>query len=129
MASSLLKEVTYPKNPERRRFRDQLVEDVLGEKIGNVPAKLCGLFRRLLDSGCVRSIKCFSSGIKPCPSRIPVTDQKFSKGCNGGMDTRGGGLVLDCKYEITVAGQQSSCVIEEIKTFLSSNEGEEELVE
>ena len=47
----LHKAVTYKKNPLHQRFVDQLVEDVVGEKVGNVPANICGLFRRLKRCG------------------------------------------------------------------------------
>ena len=43
----LHKAVTYPKNPVNKRFVDQLVEDVAGRKVGNVPANVCHLFRDL----------------------------------------------------------------------------------
>ena len=52
-----LKAVTYPKNPQRKRFYDQHVEDILGKKVGNVPANICKLFRRLIDNGHVQEIK------------------------------------------------------------------------
>ena len=39
--------ITYPKNPDHKRFEDQLVEDAAGRKVGNVPANLCRLFREL----------------------------------------------------------------------------------
>ena len=41
--------VTYPKSrdPKSKRTADQLAYEVSGKKVGNVPAKLCGLFRQL----------------------------------------------------------------------------------
>ena len=56
----LHKAVTYPKNPEHKRFVDQLVEDVVGKKVGNVPANICGLFRRLKRNGLVRLIQWYT---------------------------------------------------------------------
>ena len=57
VAQALLHEVTYPKNSEHRRYKDQLVEDCLGKKVGNVPANICGFFRKLLQDGLVKNIK------------------------------------------------------------------------
>ena len=50
--------VTYPKsrNPRDPRQTDQLVCQVAGKKVGNVPSTLCGLFRRLKADGRVRKI-------------------------------------------------------------------------
>ena len=50
--------VSYPKsrNPKDPRQRDQLIKEVAGKKIGNVPARICGLFRRLIREGKVKSI-------------------------------------------------------------------------
>ena len=59
----LHKAVTYPKNPEHKRFVDQLVEDVVGQKVGNVPANICGLFRRLKRNGLVRLIQWYTQFI------------------------------------------------------------------
>ena len=56
----LHKAVTYPKNPEHKRFVDQLVEDVVGQKVGNVPANICGLFRRLKRNGLVCLIQWYT---------------------------------------------------------------------
>ena len=56
----LHKAVTYPKNPEHKRFFDQLVEDVVGQKVGNVPANICGLFRKLKRDGLVRRIQWYA---------------------------------------------------------------------
>ncbi len=39
--------ITYPKNPAHNRYEDQMVRDVAGTKVGNVPANLCRLLRRL----------------------------------------------------------------------------------
>ena len=50
--------VTYPKsrNPRDPRTTDQIAIDVAGKKVGNVPAGLCGVFRRLKLSGQVKSL-------------------------------------------------------------------------
>ena len=50
--------ITYPKsrNPRDPRQRDQLASDVAGKKVRKVPAKLCGLFRKLRASGQVKKI-------------------------------------------------------------------------
>ena len=46
--AALRDEVTWPKNPDHKRYQDQLVKDCLGKKVGNVPANLAGFFRKLL---------------------------------------------------------------------------------
>ena len=61
---SLMDEITYPKNPEHKRYRDQFVRDCLGKKVGNVPANLCGLFRELLDDSLIKSIQNWSHTTK-----------------------------------------------------------------
>ena len=50
--------VTYPKsrNPRNDRKMDQLLSEVVGKKVGNVPTNLCGVFRRLKVSGKVSKI-------------------------------------------------------------------------
>ena len=50
--------VTYPKSrdPRNNRQMDQVASEVVGKKVGNVPAGLCGLFRQVKYSGKVRKI-------------------------------------------------------------------------
>ena len=50
--------VTYPKsrNPKDPRQTNQLALEVAGKKVGNVPANLCGLFRKLKANGSVKKI-------------------------------------------------------------------------
>ena len=50
--------VTYPKsrNPRDPRRTDQLVCEVAGKKVGNVPSTLCGLFHQLKAAGLVHRI-------------------------------------------------------------------------
>lgn len=50
--------IAYPKsrNPRDLRQTDQLVKETVGKKVGNIPANICGLFRRLKDNGEVREI-------------------------------------------------------------------------
>ena len=93
--------VTYPKsqNSKSKRKEDQFAYQVSGCKVGNVPAKLCGLFRQLKRGGLVTRIDCFSVGERPRPSIQPPTKQKFSLHLN----RRGGGLVLDCEYVLVLA--------------------------
>ena len=52
----LRNEITWPKNPDHRRYQDQQVRDCIGKKVGNVPANLAGLFRRLLTTNKVSRI-------------------------------------------------------------------------
>ena len=58
LPSQSLSLVTYPKsiNPRDQRKMDQLLSEVIGKKVGNVPTNLCGLFRRLKVSGKVSKI-------------------------------------------------------------------------
>ena len=44
----LLDNVTWPKNPDHKRYTDQRVRDCMGKKVGNVPANLARFFRRCL---------------------------------------------------------------------------------
>lgn len=54
--AQLREEIVWPKNPKNKRYHDQRVRDCLGKKVGNVPANLAGLFRRLLSSNQVSEI-------------------------------------------------------------------------
>ena len=55
--------VTYPKsrNPRDPRKVDQLAWQVVEKKVGNVPTKLCGLFRELKACGKVKKISWYVS--------------------------------------------------------------------
>ena len=50
--------VSYPRsrNPGDPRQTDQLIYQVAGRKVGNVPSNLCGLFRRLKQERKVKDI-------------------------------------------------------------------------
>ena len=54
--AALLDEVVWLKNPQHKRFRDLKVRQCLGKEVGNVPANVAGLFRRLLQEKKVSSI-------------------------------------------------------------------------
>lgn len=123
--SNLHKEIVWPRNIRSGRLKDVLVSDVAGQKIGNVPANLCGLFKDLIDNRRVKSITCYSTGHKPRSSRIVESSQRFLKSAQGGRDRRGGGVVLDCKYILTVDSSNRSAVIEEIRDFLKDHDGQE----
>ena len=58
LPSEFLNLVTYPKScdPLNNRQIDQVASEVVGKKVGNVPAGLCGLFRQMKSSGKVRKI-------------------------------------------------------------------------
>ena len=68
--------------------------------------------------------------MKPRPSQIPKTQSKFRKSANGGNDRRGGGLVLDCRYELHLAdATQKESLLYEVKKFLAEFDGDEKLQE
>ena len=73
LSEDTLNQITWPRNPDRRRFIDQRVRDVVGKKVGNVPANLCGIFRVLLRDGLVTKITAISSAVKPRASIRPPT--------------------------------------------------------
>ena len=56
--------VSYPKsrNPKDPRKTDQLVYEVAGKKVGNVPANLCDLFRSLIKSRKVKKMISSNNG-------------------------------------------------------------------
>ena len=61
MISPYLKNVvTYPKSrdPKSQRRVDQVAYQVSGKKMGNVPAKLCGVFRQLKSDRNISRIYC-----------------------------------------------------------------------
>ena len=67
-----------------------------------------------------------SIGERPLPSTSPATKQKFSRQ----QSRRGGGLVLECEYDLEVVdGAVSSGVIDEIKAVVEHLEGMETVVE
>ena len=122
--------ITYPKNPEHRRFEDQLVEDVAGMKVGNVPANVCCLFRNLQGDSRVERLQCVPVGVKPRPSIAPPSKTKFRKSpYAGGKDRRGGGLVLDCEYIIQLKSPSyRSAVKSEVRQFLEEHDGDETIL-
>ena len=128
ISPSLMEEVVWPKNPRNKRFRDQLVSDIIGKKVGNVPANLCGLFKNLVESGKVKKVFCISTGTKPRASLSPPTRQSFKKMASG-RDRRGGGVVLDCKYVLRIRESTRDEVVQEIQEFLSNHDGTEVLGE
>ena len=121
-------EIVWPKNPAHKRFQDQRVRDCIGKKVGNVPANLAGLFRRILASNKVSKITSHSMGMKPQPSRRPPTKSKFRKGRGGEKDRRGGGLVLACSYQLHLSDEKyRSSVLNEVGVFIEGDDGDEEL--
>lgn len=67
--------------------------------------------------------------MKPRQSIKPPTQAKFWKSRIEGKDKRGGGVVLDCYYTIHV--RESSFrqpVLQEVEQFLSSYDGDDEIV-
>jgi hypothetical protein len=58
---SLRSLVTYPKsrNPRDSRQSDQFAFQVAGKKVGNVPANLCGLLRKLKTDRKVKGVHWF----------------------------------------------------------------------
>ena len=122
-------EVTWPKNPKRKRYADQIVRDCLGKQVGNVPANLAGFFRKLLTlSTYVTHITCVSTGVKPRPSSQPPSTRKFKKSSGGQKDLRGGGLILDCRYELHLKSPElRPYVVYEVQKFLRAHDGDEEV--
>ena len=101
------------------------MSDVVGSKIGNVPANLCRLLKNLLDAGSVKSIKCRSTADKPRRSTLVPPNQAFRKSVNGSKDKRGGGVVLDCRYILNVDPHRRSSVMREVEEFLEDYDGDE----
>ena len=54
--AALLDEVVWPRNVMRKRYSDLKVRHCLGKEVGNVPANVAGLFRRLVREKKVSSI-------------------------------------------------------------------------
>ena len=118
--------VAYPKsrNPRDPRKKDMLVKEVAGKKVGNVPANLCGLFRRLKASGKVKEIHSFSVGERPVRSDKPATMQKYCR--RNQLDRRGGGMILECQYVLVLGTSvDRSSVLAEIQSLLNEMEGNE----
>ena len=66
--------------------------------------------------------------MKPRPSSTPHTQSKFRKSLTGGKDCRGGGLVLDCRYELHLSSTlEKANILYEVKKFLREFEGDEEV--
>ena len=116
--------ICWPRNPSRDRWFNQLITDTLGQKIGHVPANVCGLFRELLDDGVVKSIRCQPTRNHP-RARFFET-RKFRKVLNG-RDQAGGGVVLDCRYVLTVEKIKVQHTIRLISDFLHQHDGPETL--
>lgn len=118
--------VTWPKNPERKRFVDQVVRDVAGKKVGNVPANLCAVFKDLLREGVATGITARSTTDKPRASTRPHTKQSFQRRVNG-LDRRGGGVVLDCLYTISVTSSGRLSAVRRLEDALKKIGGDERL--
>ena len=118
--------VTWPKNPARKRFKDQKIRDVAGKKIGNVPANLCAVFKDLLGRGVATRITARSTAEKPRASVRPPTQQSFQKRTLG-LDRRGGGVVLDCRYIIHVTSSGRSTAIRRLEDIIEEIGGDERL--
>ena len=66
--------------------------------------------------------------MKPRPSVRPDARSKFQKSLIGGRDRRGGGLILDCRYELHLSSAiEKANLICEVKKFLREFDGDEEL--
>ena len=67
--------------------------------------------------------------MKPRPSRTPHTKAKFRKSpYQNGRDNRGGGLVLDCSYVVSLrVPTDRMAVISEIRQFLDDVGGDEQV--
>ena len=123
--------VSYPKsrNPRDPRQMDQLVRDTAGKKVGNVPSNMCALFRELKRDSHVKEIHCFAIGERPLPSKRPAMLQKFSKQKRR-LDRRGGGLVLECNYHLTLyPGVDRLAIISQIRDLISAMDGNESVLE
>ena len=120
---SLMDEITYPKNPAHRRYRDQFVRDCFGKKLAMYRPISVDSFGNLLTIVSLR----LSIVIQLAPtwqSIIPESSQKFRRSNFGGRDRRGGGVVLDCDYELTLVNtSQRDHVLEKIRVFLRVHNG------
>ena len=66
----------------------------------------------------------FSVGERPKPSFQPATKQKYRR--QERMDRRGGGLVLECNYVLTLLpGVDRSMIVKKIRDVISQMEGNE----
>ena len=73
----------------------------------------------------VHTIHCYSTGDKPRSNRMVPHKQSFCKGGAGALDRRGGGVVLDCRYQLRIVNGMRSRVVRELEDFLDSNDGPE----
>ena len=126
LAPETLRLVTWPRNPVSRRYVDQLVQDVAGKKVGNVPANLCKLFKDLLKEGIVTQISARSTAQKPRRSVSPPTTQSFQKRAFG-LDRPGGGVVLDCLYTLHVTSVGRSAAVRRLTDLFEKIGGKERL--
>ena len=94
-----------------------------------MPANLAGFFRKLLTlSTYVTHITCVSTGVKPRPSSQPPSTRKFKKSSGGQKDLRGGGLILDCRYELHLKSPElRPYVVYEVEKFRRAHDGDEEV--
>ena len=113
----------WPQKPASKRCKDVLVRDVAGMKIGNVPANLCGLFKKLLMSGLAQSVLCYATANKPRSTIVPPS-QSFRKSQLRSRD-RGGRAVLDCKYVLKIQNSSRISAVGKINEFLVNNDGQE----
>lgn len=68
--------------------------------------------------------------MKPRPSARPPTKQKFQKSANGSKHQRGGGLVLDCQYELNLKDHRYRAdLLYEVRKFVAEFNGDEKVEE
>ena len=111
------------KNPDRKRYIDQVVQDVAGKKVGNVPAILCAVFKDLVREVVATQITARSTAQKPRASSRPPTQQSFQKRVYG-LDRRGGGVVLDCLYTINVTSSGRSAAVRRLEDMIEKIGGD-----
>ena len=112
-----LRLVTWPGNVDKGR-PDQHAADIEGKKIGNVPANLCGFFRRC---GGIKRITAMAKTNHPVGVAGPR--HAFKKMPTNLDDHCGKGVELPCVYQINPEESQRSQVEARIREFLVNYNG------
>lgn len=119
------KENDNPYDPEAMVVKlPQEEED--GKVIGRVPANLCKSFRCMMKQGYTAEIKCFAVG-PPTSSKKPDLNQTYKRNYKNGLDRRGGGAVIRCKFIIMCYESNYDKTVEYIREELLRIKGTEEI--
>jgi len=101
---------------------NQTVAEIAGKIVGHVPANLCRAFKKCIDLGLTKCIKCCYNGRVYRRVNVPY-NQSFQRR-SPGKDRQGGGVEIGCNYVITVKQEVFNQVLRILCTCLKEEDYE-----